>query len=87
MAEMLLQSHTGTIVLLPALPNVWEHGAVTGLRARGGFEVDISWEDHALKEVHLKSLNGNRCSLRYAEKQIEFETKKGEKYTFNGQLN
>jgi alpha-L-fucosidase 2 len=87
MAEMLLQSHSGTIVLLPALPKVWEKGSVTGLKARGGFEVDISWQEHALQEVRLKSLNGNQCSLKYAQKLIEFETEKGEIYTFNGRLN
>ena len=53
--EMLLQSHTGEIELLPALPNAWPNGKVTGLRARGGFTVDIQWRDGKVTNYRVAS--------------------------------
>ncbi len=63
-AEMLVQSHDGAVHLLPALPAAWQNGEVTGLRARGGFELDIKWMDGKISEVKITSTLGGNCRLR-----------------------
>jgi alpha-L-fucosidase 2 len=85
-AEMLLQSHTGEIHLLPALPKAWQDGSIKGLRARGGFEVDITWQKGELVKAQIKSVLGNHAKARYKENVVEFSTAKDQVYVLDGAL-
>jgi alpha-L-fucosidase 2 len=78
--EMLLQSHAGFIQLLPALPEAWSQGSVSGLRARGGFEVAMTWDEGQLTEAVLLSLAGEPCTVRYGQATATFKTTKGKTY-------
>jgi alpha-L-fucosidase 2 len=62
--EMLMQSHVGEIHLLPALPDEWPDGSVSGIRARGGFEVDMAWNQGRLRSASIISTLGGNCRLR-----------------------
>ena len=62
-AEMLLQTHTGTVEVLPALPESWDTGTVEGLAARGGFEVDIDWRNGNIEKVAIRSRLGREIRL------------------------
>ena len=64
--EMLMQSHAGVIDLLPALPSAWPTGRVSGLRARGGFELEMEWAGGATKNVAIRSKLGGICRVRSA---------------------
>ena len=81
--EMLLQSHAGEVELLPALPAIWKTGYIHGLMARGGFEIDIDWENGTLKQAKIASKLGNPLRLTYRGKAVELKTtEKGKSYVF-----
>jgi len=75
--EMLLQSHADEIHLLPALPRAWHTGSVKGLRARGGFEVDLQWQAGKLVTAVIHGRPGASCTVRYGNKilQAHIDTK------------
>jgi len=85
--EMLLQSHSGFIHLLPALPTIWKDGMVTGLKARGNVTVSIYWQDGKLKKVQLKPAFSGIYQLRYGSivKNISLVAK--QEYVFDDMLN
>ena len=80
--EMLVQSHTGEIRLLPALPSSWPTGSVKGLCARGGFEVDVNWQEGQLVDFRIHSQSGLPCRVVYGEQTWQFETKPDGSYAF-----
>ena len=77
-AESLLQSHAGEISLLPALPASWKDGSVSGLKARGGYEVSIRWADGKMTSCEIKSLLGKPFTVRYAGKTRDFTLAAGQ---------
>jgi len=83
-AECLLQSHAGEISLLPALPVSWKDGSVTGLKARGGFEVNMEWKDGKLSKAEIKSLLGNPCVVRLNGETTNYTPAKGETIVIKG---
>jgi alpha-L-fucosidase 2 len=85
-AEMLLQSHAGEIHLLPALPSAWPTGSVTGLRARGGFEVSMAWKGGSLQRATIGSLIGGPYRVRCGANAVEFRTEPGAAYVLDGSL-
>lgn len=84
--EMLLQSQAGEIVLLPALPNAWHTGKARGLRARGGFEVDIEWRDGKLVAATLRSGLGRPCRVRYGDRTADLKIPAGGTATLSAEL-
>ena len=85
-AEMLLQSQSGEVVLLPALPKAWADGSVRGLRARGGFEVSLAWASGKPTRSEIKSLLGNPLRVRYGEHVVDVKTNPGQSMAFDAGL-
>ena len=86
LCEMLLQSHAGDLHLLPALPAAWPAGSVRGLRARGGFEVEIAWHEGKLTQAVILSPLGGPCTVRLGEQVAVFDTHPGRRYVLDGAL-
>jgi len=86
-AEMLVQSRNDVIELLPALPDAWSNGRVTGLSARGGYEVDLEWKAGKLVVAKLKSTLGGSCKIRQGAKAFSLKTQAGKSYSIASRLN
>ena len=85
--EMLIQSHLSAINILPALPSALPDGSISGVCARGGFELSFSWKEGKLTRLEVLSKAGEPCKIKYLNRTIEFSTTPGETLSFDGQLN
>jgi len=86
-AEMLVQSQAGEIELLPALPAAWPAGKITGLRARGGYEISEAWENGKLVSATVKNVSGDgKARVRYGGNVVELALPKGEARNLNAEL-
>ncbi|MEJ2649876.1 MAG: glycoside hydrolase family 95 protein [Sedimentisphaerales bacterium] len=85
-AEALLQSHAGEISLLPALPTSWNTGSVSGLRARGGYEVDMQWSSNKLQSATISNTIPATFKVRYGTKTAEVSIKAGQMLHLNADL-
>jgi alpha-L-fucosidase 2 len=83
-AEMLLQSHTEEIELLPALPSAWPTGFIKGLRGRGGFTIDLEWADGQLSQATFRSELGKPARVRYGDVVKTFDVAQGQSVTWDG---
>ncbi|WP_432713655.1 glycosyl hydrolase family 95 catalytic domain-containing protein [Pedobacter sp.] len=85
-AEMIVQSHSNHIEILPSLPTALPFGKVKGIAARGGFVLNINWDKGKLVTLDVLSRAGETCNLLYNGQKITFKTEKGQTYRFNGNL-
>jgi alpha-L-fucosidase 2 len=89
---MLLQSHLCDekgiyeIELLPALPKLWPSGAVRGLRARGGFEIDITWNSGTLVSARIRSIKGTHTRIRYRQRTLDMTMVPGQQRDLTSEL-
>ena len=79
-AEMLLQNHDGCILLLPALPDAWAEGCVSGLCAKGNFEVDMTWKEGQLCEAVLRAGSDGECRVAYRGHALSWKARRGRTY-------
>lgn len=86
MIEMLVQSQLDEFAILPALPDALPSGKISGVCARGGFELTFSWANGKLQKLEVLSKAGQKCKLHYGDRVIEMPTEKGKTYTFDGNL-
>ena len=86
-AEMLVQSHENQMFLLPALPEAWASGKVSGLCARGGFEITMVWSDGQLVSVAIWSKLGKTIEVRCKDHATVLNTRAGNRYYLDRQLN
>ena len=84
--EMFVQSHSGYIELLPALPVSIPEGNIRGFCARGGFEIDMRWAKGQMQRVEILSKAGEHCVIKLRDKEVRFPTQKGKRYILDGQL-
>ena len=84
--ESLIQSHEGEISLLPALDTNWKNGSITGLCARGGFEVSMTWKDGKLMLAKIGSKKGGSCKVRYGDKSLLLTVKVGKQISLDSEL-
>lgn len=85
-AEMLIQSHQGYIDILPALPAALPFGKINGIRARGGFMLNLNWNNSKLNELEIIPRVNTVCNLRYGDKFVKVDTKAGKRYRLNDKL-
>lgn len=85
-AEMLVQSHSGYLDILPSLPTSVQDGEIKGLCARGGFELDMKWKNGRLSALNILSKAGNICTVKYAGKELKFTTERGKRYSIDTAL-
>lgn len=85
-AEMLIQSHAGYVELLPTLPHEWKNGRVSGLMARGGFQVDMAWNHGELTELRILSKLGNTLELKFESSEASLITTPGQIITLEDVL-
>lgn len=86
MIEMLVQSQLNEISILPALPDALPEGKIAGVCTRGGFELTFSWNEGKLQKLEVLSKSGQKCTLHYGNKVVDFNTEKGKTYSFDGNL-
>jgi len=85
-AEMLIQSHSGYLDVLPSLPSALKDGEIKGLCTRGGFDLDMKWKNGKLSNLSVLSKAGNTCTVKYAGKELKFATERGKRYSIDSAL-